>query len=149
MFGSVLRAVLLIVIVVAVVVGIGAFFLGYRAGDARTGDPPAVGTSGGNPRTGSARERGAEIGERVGERIGAAADTVGEAFSDGTITAKIKSKMALDDAIKASDINVSTSDRVVTLSGKVRSASERERALQLARETEGVKSVNDQLRMGR
>jgi osmotically-inducible protein OsmY len=45
------------------------------------------------------------------------------------------------------DIHVATSNAVVTLSGKVASAAERDRALQLARETDGVKSVTDQLQV--
>lgn len=141
MLGKLVRGVLILLIVVAVVVAAGAFFLGYRFGGDRP-DAGAVGTAG-RETAETARERGAEIGEKVG----GAADRVQDAVSDGAITAKIKSKMALDDSIKARDINVSTSDGVVTLSGKVGSAAERDRAVQLARETEGVKSVTDQLQV--
>ncbi|RPJ70150.1 MAG: BON domain-containing protein [Acidobacteria bacterium] len=147
MMGGLLRAVLLLVLLVAVVVGVGAFLLGYRVSDFRTGEP--VRTSGRDAgdatagTAGTARERGAEIGERVG----AAADRAGEMLSDGAVTAKIKSKMALDDTIEARHINVSTRDNVVTLSGTVASARQRERAVQLAKETEGVKSVKDELRI--
>ena len=66
---------------------------------------------------------------------------------DAALTAKIKSKMALDDTISARYIDVDTRDSVVTLSGTVESESQRQRALQLARETEGVVSVVDHLRM--
>jgi len=145
MLSSLFRVVFMLVIVVAVVVGIGAFFLGQRSSGDRTGEPPAVGTSGGDSSAPTARERGAEIGGRLGE----AAGQVGEVFSDATLSAKIKSKMALDDLVKARDINVSTKDHVVTLSGNVASAPERDRAVQLARETDGVKSVNDKLRIGK
>ncbi len=150
MFGGLFRAVFMLVLVVAVIVGVGVFFLGYRVSDFRTGEAGTVGTSGRGAggaaaAPGTARERGAEIGERVG----AAADRAGEMLSDGGITAKIKSKMALDDTVEARRINVSTRDHVVTLSGTVTSAKERERAVQLARETEGVKSVKDELRIGK
>ena len=138
--GSLIRAVILLVLLVAVVVGVGAFFLGYRVSDLR-GEPASVGTTGTESAAGTARERGAEIGAQVG----AAADRAGEMASDATLTARIKSKMALDDLTEARDINVSTSDRVVTLTGTVSSRAERERAVQLARETAGVKSVNDKL----
>jgi len=144
MFGGLFRAVLVVALVVAAV----AFFLGYRVTDLRTSEPGTVGTSGrdaGDPAPRTARERGAEIGESVG----AAADRAGEMLSDGGITAKIKSKMALDDTVEAREINVSTRDRVVTLSGTVASARERERAVQLARETKGVRSVKDELRVGK
>jgi hyperosmotically inducible protein len=53
--------------------------------------------------------------------------------------------MALDDTIKGSQISVSTADGVVTLTGAVRSAAERTRAVQLARETAGVTSVKNEL----
>jgi hypothetical protein len=144
MFGGLFRAVLVVALVVAAV----AFFLGYRITDFRTSEPGTVGTSGrdaGDPAPRTARERGGEIGESVG----AAADRAGEMLSDGGITAKIKSKMALDDTVEAREINVSTRDRVVTLSGTVASARERERAVQLARETKGVRSVKDELRVGK
>jgi osmotically-inducible protein OsmY len=55
--------------------------------------------------------------------------------------------MALDDTIKARDIKVSTKDGVVTLTGHVASTTERDRAVQLAKETEGVKQVKDELQI--
>jgi osmotically-inducible protein OsmY len=63
------------------------------------------------------------------------------------VTAKIKSKMALDDYIKAGAIDVDTSGTTVTLTRVVASAAERDRALRLARETEGVTRVVDNLRI--
>jgi hyperosmotically inducible periplasmic protein len=49
--------------------------------------------------------------------------------------------------VRARDIDVDTSNGLVTLSGVVRSAAERDRALRLARETEGVTEVQDRLRI--
>jgi osmotically-inducible protein OsmY len=66
---------------------------------------------------------------------------------DGSITARIKAKMALDDSIKALDISVNTDGSTVTVSGVVGSPAQRERALSLARETEGVTQVVDRLRV--
>jgi hypothetical protein len=139
MIRSLVRTVLIVVIVVA----IAAFFIGYRWGDGG-GTPDtdfAVGTSGGPVDVDDARETGAEIGERVGE----VANRAQRIATDGAMTAKIKSKMALDDTIEAAEINVDTSNGVVTLRGSVDTLAERDRALQLARETEGVTSVVDQL----
>jgi hyperosmotically inducible protein len=141
---SLMKALLIAVLVVVLVAVAGAFFLGYRTGD-RPGTATAVGTSGDAVSTEAARERGAAIGEKVADVANAAQD----AISDGAITAKIKSKMALDDTIKARDIRVSTTDGAVTLSGKVGSTAERDRALQLARETDGVKSVADRLEVAK
>jgi hyperosmotically inducible protein len=87
------------------------------------------------------REAGAGIATSIGEQAGRA-----EAALDETrLTAKIKAKMTLDDTIKARDINVDTEGSVVTLRGSIGSSRERQRALQLARETAGVTSVVDRL----
>ncbi len=53
--------------------------------------------------------------------------------------------MALDDTVKALDLNVDTVNSVVTVTGKVRTRAERERALALARETNGVRQVVDHI----
>jgi len=139
------RALFVVVLVLVVLAAAAAYFLGYRAGGGRSDEGGAVATRGEAIDTERARERGAEIGEKVAS----AANRAQDALSDGAITAKIKSKMALDDTIKARDIRVATSDGVVTLSGKVGSTAERDRALQLARETDGVKSVTDQLQIAK
>ncbi|MBK5298951.1 MAG: BON domain-containing protein [Vicinamibacteria bacterium] len=58
-------------------------------------------------------------------------------MGEGTLTAKIKSTMALDDNVSARAIDVDTSGTVVTLTGIVQSVDERERAVRLTRETQG------------
>ena len=91
--------------------------------------------------TSKARERGAEVGEKAAQ----AAATLKESVTETGITSKIKAKMALDDSVQARRIDVTTSGSTVTLTGTVRSNAERERALQLARETAGVTRVVDHL----
>jgi hyperosmotically inducible protein len=71
--------------------------------------------------------------------------TVGCAQSDPGITTAVKSKMAADDTVKAYRIDVDTKDRVVTLSGAVDTPQARERAMELARTTDGVRDVVDRL----
>ena len=139
MFGSLVRGVLLIV----VLVGGATYLLGYwSAGGLRPADSPlAVGTTGVN--TQKARETGAAIGERTA----VAADQARRALSDGSITAKIKAKLALDDTVKALDVHVNTDGPKVTVSGTVETAAQRTRVLQLARETDGVTTVVDQLKV--
>jgi hyperosmotically inducible protein len=145
-----LRALLRLIIVVVIVVAAIAFFTGYRFGGGRVQGPtttnPPVGTSGRAPGaidTSRARERGAQVGEKVAE----AGNRAAEVLSDAALTTKIKSKMALDDTVKALDINVTTRDGDVTLSGYVHSERERERAVALARETSGVRRVSDRLQI--
>jgi hyperosmotically inducible protein len=84
--------------------------------------------------------------ERLATR---AAVKAGRTMSESAITAKIKSKMALDEHVNARAIDVDTSGSVVELSGVVASARERVRAVDLARDTEGVSRVVDRLRIGR
>ena len=137
------RALLRLVVVLVLVVAAAAFFLGWW-GSNRAGGPdvsgPAVGTTG-RVDTQKAKEIGAEVGAKTAE----AANRAGTVLNEGTLTAKIKSKMALDDTVRAAAIDVDTSGGVVTLSGTIRSEAERTRAVQLARETEGVTSVTDRL----
>jgi hyperosmotically inducible protein len=71
--------------------------------------------------------------------------TVACSQSDAGITTAVKSKMAADDTVKAYLIDVDTKSRVVTLNGKVDNARARTRAVELARATEGVADVVDNL----
>ena len=138
MVRALLRAVILLIVVVAA----AAYLLGWKfAQGPRDEGPRPVGTSG--PST----ERAREIGAEVGERTAVAAGEARRVLTDGQVTAKIKAKMALDDTVKALDVNVDTSGSTVTVSGVVDSAAQRERVLQLARETAGVTTVVDRLRV--
>ena len=71
--------------------------------------------------------------------------STGQAIDDGVVTAKVKAKLIEDPVTKAHQINVETFKGTVQLSGFVESDQARSRALQLARGTEGVKSVKDAL----
>jgi hyperosmotically inducible periplasmic protein len=67
------------------------------------------------------------------------------ASTDVGISSKVKSKLAADDVVKASQIEVETRNGVVTLTGNVDSEEAKERALQLAKDTKGVVSVVDMI----
>ena len=141
------RALLKLILIVIIVVAAAAFFFGYRwaAPGGRTVSAPATtGTSGA---TADTRERAREVGAEIGEKVAVGANAAERALANGQLTAKIKAKMALDDSIKASAIDVDTNGTVVTLSGTVRSQAEHERALRLTRETAGVTQVVDHLRV--
>jgi len=66
-------------------------------------------------------------------------------MGDGMITTKVSSKFVADDVVKERHIDVDTKDGVVTLKGTVASKLEHDRAEQLARETDGVKRVENNL----
>jgi osmotically-inducible protein OsmY len=74
--------------------------------------------------------------------------TVGCAETDAGLTTKVKAKLAADEMVEATDINVDTKDKVVTLTGNVESQMAEDRALELARQTEGVASVVDNITVG-
>jgi hypothetical protein len=65
--------------------------------------------------------------------------------TDAGVTTKVKSQFAADDTVKAYEINVTTREGVVTLEGDVDSAAAKMRAVEIARTTEGVRDVVDQL----
>ena len=92
-----------------------------------------------------AKHQAETLASRAAAKVGVAADKLGDRMSDSALTAKIKSKMALDDHVNARAINVDTSTSVVTLRGNVASKFQRDRALRLARETVGVVRVVDRL----
>ena len=79
----------------------------------------------------------------VGER------TVGSWIDDVTISSKVKSKLIGTSDIKAGDIDVSSSQGVVTLLGRVSSETIKSEAERIARGTSGVKDVHNELLVGK
>ena len=66
-----------------------------------------------------------------------------EAIDDGVVTAKIKARLIDDPVTKIHQIKVDTFRGTVELSGFVETAEARTRALELARNVEGVRRVRD------
>jgi len=85
---------------------------------------------------------------QAGQELRRAADVAGDRLSDGWLTTKVQARFFADEQVKARFIDVSTRDGVVTISGFVENQTSRDRALAIARGTEGVKSVNDALLIG-
>jgi hyperosmotically inducible periplasmic protein len=77
-----------------------------------------------------------------------AASEAGERLADGWLTTKIQAQFFADDDIKARYINVTTKDGIVRLNGFVETPVAREQALAIARNTDGVRRVDDQLTIG-
>src|ERR1041385_1332515 len=135
-----IRSLLKLLLVVIVLVGLAVFLAGRWSTHAKVQPGSSVGASG-PVDTNKANDVGAKIGEATAK----AANQAENAIAQGTLTAKIKSKMVLDDVVKARNIHVETNGTVVTLTGVVASETERKRALQLAKDTDGVTSVIDHL----
>jgi hyperosmotically inducible periplasmic protein len=134
--------------VMAILLGAVAYFTGYWQPTWLPASPTSASTRTGGVDVEEAKRRARAAGEVIGDTAKQVAKQLDETFSDGALTTKIKSKMALDDLVNARDINVDTKDHVVTLTGTVASARERERAVALAKETQGVKKVEDKLTQG-
>jgi hyperosmotically inducible periplasmic protein len=68
--------------------------------------------------------------------------SAGEAVDDSAITAKVKSSLLADPIVSATAIDVDTTAGAVSLNGIVKSEQERQRAIQLAQSTQGVRVVD-------
>jgi hyperosmotically inducible protein len=65
------------------------------------------------------------------------------------ISSKVKTKLIANSEIKAGDIDVSSSQGVVTLIGRVSSRTIKDEAERIARGTAGVKDVHNELLVGK
>lgn len=75
--------------------------------------------------------------------------TVGAKVDDALLTAKVKAAFVRDDTIKALDIAVNTNAGEVQLSGFVANEAQINRATEVARSVEGVKSVDNKMSVKR
>lgn len=77
------------------------------------------------------------------------ADNIGDATKDAALTAAVKSKFLADTKVSGLKIDVDTRNGVITLTGTVPTAAEKSRAGLVAKETDGVKSVVNNLKIGK
>lgn len=73
--------------------------------------------------------------------------STGRYIDDAAITAKVKRALAASPDVTALDVNVTTYRGVVQLSGFVDNASQVQKAEQLARNIDGVKDVQNDVRV--
>jgi hyperosmotically inducible protein len=79
--------------------------------------------------------------------LSACGKTVGETIDDATITTRVKTAFINDPVVGAARIDVDTFKGVVTLSGRVKSKDEEQKAIQLARSIKGVTDVKSTLQI--
>lgn len=84
-------------------------------------------------------------GDKVASATERAATKTGVVVEDATITTKVKSAVLAEPGLKTLQIGVDTKDGVVTLSGTVDTPVLKERAMQIAQQVDGVRSVVDNL----
>lgn len=97
---------------------------------------------------GTAEKAGKKIddaSEKTGEAISATVDKAGEIMDDSAITAKIKAEILSDPLLKVAQIDVTTTNNVVTLSGVADSQQSIDRAMEIVRSIKNVKSVESNL----
>ena len=97
---------------------------------------------------GTAGRKTKEGAEKAVDKTKEGLSKTGEVITDAWITTRVKSKFVGEDLLKGSDINVDTNDHVVTLKGTVMSTAARARAVEQAKEVEGVHKVVDRLAIG-
>jgi osmotically-inducible protein OsmY len=96
------------------------------------------------------RTQASRDAERASEQVKAAAEQAGEKLADSWLTAKIQAQFFVDEDIKSRFINVRSRDGVVRLKGFVESDDARRQVLEITRNTDGVKQVDDrELLVGR
>jgi hyperosmotically inducible periplasmic protein len=83
-----------------------------------------------------------------GPALVASADSLGTKLDDTTITTKVKAKLTTDSVKTLVKVHVDTQNGVVHLQGTVPSEADKAEAERLARSTDGVKDVMNDLTIG-
>ena len=94
-----------------------------------------------NPPANSAQS----VATSAGQAVDSSLNKVGDFMDDSTITARVKAALIDHKDIRSTDISVKTENKVVTLSGSVDSAEQKDLAVNAAKTVKGVTTVNDQL----
>ena len=74
-------------------------------------------------------------------------EATGQYVDDSVITAKVKAAVLGEPGLKVSEINVETFKGVVQLSGFVSSRDDIDKAVRIARDVHGVKSVTNHMQL--
>jgi osmotically-inducible protein OsmY len=78
-------------------------------------------------------------------RAASRTETVGETVEDAWIHAKIRTKLMGEGEFPGGSLNVDVENQVVTLRGSVTTSADKAKAEQIAKSTDGVKSVRNQV----
>ena len=104
--------------------------------------------------TAAAREAGHDAADKTKDAARTTADktrdvagTTGKAITDGWIKSKIAAQYVTEDSLDKSDIDVDVTKGAVALKGAVRTAAAKDRATAIAKGTDGVKSVKNDLKI--
>ena len=120
---------------------------------ARAGEKTANAAERAGEKTANAAERAGEktanAAERAADKTKAAGRSAGRAIDDGWIKSKIYAQYLADwnTVLNDSDIDVDVNNNMVTLNGTVKTAEAKTKAVSIAKATDGVKGVKDNLRV--
>jgi osmotically-inducible protein OsmY len=95
--------------------------------------------------TKKAADKTEDAAQKAGEKTKDAAVKTKDVTADASITAAVKTRLLADTKVGGLKIDVDTKDNVVTLTGIVKTAAERDEAIRLAKTTTGVKNVVNKL----
>jgi hyperosmotically inducible protein len=101
-------------------------------------------------KTARAADKAEDKLDKAGDKTVSATKKTGRAIDDGWIKSKIYAQYMADwnTVLDDSNIDVDVDNNVVTLNGTVKSAAAKAKAVSIAKATDGVKSVKDNLRVG-
>ncbi|HEY1043688.1 MAG TPA: BON domain-containing protein [Telluria sp.] len=97
--------------------------------------------------TATAREKTRDVASTAAAKTERAAEKTGRVIADATVTTKVKGVLLKEEALKSLGIHVETEQGKVMLSGFVNSKAEADRAVQVAKSVEGVKSVESAIKV--
>lgn len=94
-------------------------------------------------------DKTARVADKAGDKTVSVTKKTGRAIDDGWIKSKIYAQYLADwnTVLDDSDIDIDVDNNVVTLNGTVKSAAAKAKAVSIAKATDGVKSVKDNLRI--
>ena len=99
------------------------------------------------PRDVARAEYTEEMGREARERARTTGDSIGDTLDDAWIHTKVVAKLIGDADTPQRKINVDVNNNVVTLRGTVETAAQKAEAERIAKSTEGVKRVANQLKV--
>ncbi|MEP7009436.1 MAG: BON domain-containing protein [Acidobacteriota bacterium] len=93
----------------------------------------------------SAKKELEKAGDSAKRELEQAGDTAKKKIADATVTGSIKARLIADKDVKAVSIDVDTAGGRVTLKGTAKTAAQKDAAERIARETDGVVSVDNRI----
>ena len=115
----------------------------------RAGDKAAAAADRAADKTARAADKAEDKMDRAGDKSASAAKKTGRAIDDGWIKSKLYAQYMADwnTVLDDSDIDVDVTNNMVVLNGTVKTAAAKAKAVSIAKATDGVKGVKDNLRV--